>query len=277
MSGAKYFDDNQAINPFMDASVAIDRNKASAEHDAIHHALQTAGIEVVTVWPPRDCQDGVYTANWALVINDVSIMSRLPNARKAEEAYAREVLENLGKTIIEIPDNLRFSGQGDALRCGNYLFCGSDYRTDREVHDFLASSLPLLEVVGLKTVPLLDSNGQPVLNRYSGWPDSIFYDLDLALAVINDELIAWCPEAFTPESQERIRAIEYLDKIEVTYKEATERFALNLVSTGETVIMNEGAVGFQAELQKRGLKTITLSNPELAKGGGSIRCTTLTL
>jgi N-dimethylarginine dimethylaminohydrolase len=67
MSGADYFDDGQAINPFMDKTVKIDIEKAKAEHQAIAGALKSAGVEVKTVSPPKDCQDGVYTANWALV------------------------------------------------------------------------------------------------------------------------------------------------------------------------------------------------------------------
>jgi N-dimethylarginine dimethylaminohydrolase len=74
-----------------------------------------------------------------------------------------------------------------------------------------------------------------------------------------------------------LRALTDVDKIEVSYEEATKAFACNLVSTGKHVIMNAGAINFAAELKKHGLKPILLSNPELGKGGGSIRCTTLTL
>src|SRR4051812_38770061 len=119
MSGADYFDDAAAINPFMDKKVAVDRAKAQAEHDAIRDALQSAGVHVVKVNPPADCQDGVYTANWALVRGDKAVMSTLPNARKGEEPYAEQVLRDLGKTIYKVPDGLHFSGQGDALPCGN--------------------------------------------------------------------------------------------------------------------------------------------------------------
>lgn len=46
MSGATYFDDASAINPYMDDSVAVDRKKAQSEHDAIRKALESAGIHV---------------------------------------------------------------------------------------------------------------------------------------------------------------------------------------------------------------------------------------
>ncbi len=283
MSGADYFSDNQAINAHMDARVAVDINKASSEHKAIKEALIDAGVEVIKVNPPVDCQDGVYTANWALIRGSKAVLSRLPNARKAEEATAEAELRKLGLDIIEVPDELRFSGQGDALPCGNLLFAGSVYRTDPEVHAFLADTLEY-EVISLQTKPLrrLFGRGKPVINKYSGWPDSYYYDIDLALAILKapDDtqpgLIAWCPEAFMKESVSKIRATP-VDKIEISLREAKKAFACNLVSTGETVVMSAFAPHFKAELEKRGLKVITPVIKELGKGGGYIRCTTLTL
>jgi N-dimethylarginine dimethylaminohydrolase len=209
-------------------------------------------------------------------------MSRLPNARKAEEAYAETILRSMGKEIFHVPGEFRFSGQGDALPCGNYLFAGSGYRSDPEAQQFVAETLGY-KLIQLQAVPQLDANNQPVTNASSGWPDSFYYDIDLALSILKPPtdtekgLIAWCPAAFTPESQEILRNFDKVDKIEVSEQEAKEAFACNLVSTGETVIMNAGATEFAAALEARGLQTIRLSNPELGKGGGSIRCTTLTL
>ena len=275
MSDTNYFDDTAAINPYMGGSEPIDKQQAHLEHQAIRTALELANIAVKQIPAPVGCQDGVYTANWALIYGQKAIMARLPNARQAEEAYAVASLQALGKTIVQVPNNLRFSGQGDALPCGQYLFCGSHYRTDLAVHDILANETGL-EVVSLQTVPQIDSAGRPVTNSASGWPDSFFYDIDLALAVIDPNLIAWCPEAFMPASQEKIQALP-IKKIEISLEEATEAFACNLVSTGQIIIMSAHAPRFKAELESRGLQVITPEIKELAKGGGYIRCTTLTL
>lgn len=276
MSGADYFNDGFAINAYMDEQVPVDVTKAVEEHEAIKHALQDAGVEVIQVAPPRGCQDGVYTANWGLCRGDTVVMAALPNKRQAEEPYAADVLSKLGKRLVYVPAGLKFSGQGDALPCGDYLFAGSTYRTDPVVHDFIAQQLGF-QVISLQTVPSLDAAGKPVTNAITGWPDSFFYDIDLALSVISPSRIAWCPDAFTPESQAKIRALSDLDKIEVSYDEATKGFACNLVSTGETVIMSANAPKLQAALEAKGLKTLTPHIAELAKGGGYIRCTTLTL
>lgn len=284
MSGADYFSDQYAINAHMDSSVPIDILAAMEEHAGIRAALETAGIQVTQIAPPESSQDGVYTANWALVRGDKAVLARLPNVRKSEELYAESVLMSQGKQVVRVPDNLRFSGQGDALACGDYLFMGSDYRTDQAAHDFVGHTLGY-EVISLLTIPKRRwfGLGPAVTNKTTGWPDSYYYDLDLALAILRGPtgldrgLIAWCPEAFTPESRARMHVFDGVEKIEVSRAEATNGLACNLVSTGETVIMSAHAPKFQRELEKRGFKVITPKAEELKKGGGFIRCITLTL
>lgn len=276
MSGADHFDDGFAINAHMDDQVPVDLDRAMREHSEIKHCFEQAGIEVVKVDAPANCQDGVYTANWGLVRGNKVVMSNLPNKREAEEPYADKVLRELGKEVVKLPKEFHFSGQGDALPCGNYLFVGTSYRTSAETHPLLARELGF-EVIGLQTIPQLDDNGEPVTNPITGWPDSFFYDIDLAIAVISPELVAWCPEAFLPKSQDRIRSIKDLQKIEVSLDEAMHGFACNLVSTGESVIMSDHAPQLRQKLEARGLKVYTPQVTELLKGGGFIRCTSLTL
>ena len=276
MSGADYMAASSAINPYMVKNAPIDIAGAKAEHAEIQQALQAAGVKVITVTPPPNCQDGVYAANWGLVRGDKAVMASLPQARKDEEAYAEQILHDLGKSIFKLPAGVHFSGQGDALPCGNYLFMGTGYRTDPAAHQFVADTLGY-QVISLRVIPKRNFFGLPTRNKDSGWPDSFFYDIDLALAVIRPGLIAWCPKAFNRTSQAKIRALTDIEKIEVSFKEAKSAFACNLVSTGETVVMSAHAPLFTAALKARGLKVVTPEIKELAKGGGYIRCTTLTL
>ena len=281
MSDANNFSNLQPINPYYHHE-SIDFDKAVFEHNSIQDLLIQAGIAVATVPSPIDSQDGVYTANWALVRGDKAVLSRLPNARHAEEDYAEKILTDLGKTVIRVPDGLKFSGQGDALACGNLLFCGNGYRSDIEAQEFAAEVLGY-ERIQSQTIPQTNKNGNVVINTSSGWADSFFYDIDLALSIIKapdgDQkgLIAYCPEAFTPASRELLANLDTVDKIEISIDEAIHDFAANLVSTGETVIMSAIAPKFAAELRNRGLTVLTPEITELAKGGGYIRCTTLTL
>lgn len=281
MSDANNFNNDQKINPYYHQEL-VDHNKAIKEHKAIRELLIQAGIKVTSVPSPTDSQDGVYTANWALVRGDKAVLARLPNARKTEEAYAEKILISLGKKVVHVPNNLKFSGQGDTLACGNYLFCGSGYRSDAEAQKFVAETLGY-ERVQLQTIPQCDVDGNSVINMSTGWPDSFFYDLDLSLAIIKAPkngqkgLIAYCPDAFTSESRILLAALDGVDKIEVSIAEAQNHFATNLVSTGDTVIMSAHAPLLSAELKRRGMTILSPEITELAKGGGYIRCTTLTI
>ncbi len=281
MSDADNFSNQQPINPYYHQE-PVDLDLAKSEHATIRELLINSGVQVISVASPTDSQDGVYTANWGLVRGDKAVLSRLPGARKTEEEYAENVLKSIGKQIVHIPDGLKFSGQGDALACGDFLFCGSGYRSDAAAQAFAADTLGY-KLIQLQTVSQTDSDGNPKINSSTGWADSYFYDIDLALAIIkspNDDqkgLIAYCPEAFTAASRELLESIDVVDKITVSIDEAKNGFATNLVSTGETVIMSANAPQLASDLRAIGLNVLTPQITELAKGGGYIRCMTLTI
>lgn len=281
MSDALHFSNEQPINPYYHQE-SIDLSQAQAEHTHIRELLQQAGVTIIGVPSPATSQDGVYTANWALVRGNKAVLAHLPTARESEQPHAKQALEALGIEVFELPPHLRFSGQGDALPCGDLLFCGSNYRSDVEAQAIAADVLGYRRIQ-LEAKPQLDSLGQPVTNASSGWPDSFYYDIDLALSIIkapeNSQkgLIAYCPEAFTEESQQILAELDEVDKITVSEHEAKEAFACNLVSTGSTVVMSAHAPELSAELTARGLTLLHPEIKELVKGGGYIRCTTLTL
>ena len=275
VSGADYFSDEYEINPYY-TSNTIDVEKAKAEHSAIIDCFKQAGIEIVKVNPPKGCQDGVYTANWALVKDGTAVMARLPEARKAEEIYAKQCLEAQGIKTVLVPDNHLFSGQGDSLRCSKYLFAGSGYRSDPEAQQFAAETLGL-ELIQLHANPQLNEDGSIHINPFTNHADSFWYDLDLAVSIIDEQTIAYCPGALDEVSNQRIEAITDLNKILVDYEECTKGFACNLVSTGKHVIMSNHAPKLQAELEQRGLICLTPDVTELKKGGGYIRCVSLWL
>lgn len=283
MSDALHFSAEQPINPYYYDS-HTDTELAQSEHDAIRSALTAAGVEVITTSSPSDSQDGVYTANWALVRGEKAVLAHLPNVRRAEEAHAEAVLTSLGKDVIKVPEGLRFSGQGDALMCGDYLFCGSGYRSDEAAQEFAANTLGL-QRIQLRTVPQLDASGEPVVNPISGWEDSFYYDIDLALAILrepSDEspaLIAYCKEAFTEESLSILESLpsDTFEAIIISEEEARNAFAANLVSTGSSVVMTSTAPALKLELEQRGFTVYTPEVRELSKGGGYIRCTSLSI
>jgi N-dimethylarginine dimethylaminohydrolase len=285
VSGANYFTDKDAINALMDSSLDVDVGQAVKEHQSIIKAFKKAGIKVIEVKAPKGMQDGVYTANWALVRAGKAVLARLPNKRKPEELIAKLYLSDLGLEIHELPESIRaYSGQGDSLVLDDVLFIQSPYRTSKAAHLVVKNVLGFKEVYSLTTKPQRWFKFGPARNnKITGWPDSPTFDLDLALAVIkpatenSPPLIAYCPRLFKRPSRKILKDLNGFDKLIISKDEALKAYAPNLVSTGETVIMNSGAPKFKADLVKHGLKVIELDLPELKKGGGSIRCTSLTL
>lgn len=280
MSDALHFSADQEINPYYHDH-NINRDHALHEHDKLREAFEAAGIDIIATSSPTDSQDGVYTANWGLIRDDTAVLARLPNVRRSEEAHAEKIFRSLGKKVLHVPEDWSFSGQGDALPCGNLLFCGQGYRSDVRAQEFAAKELGY-DRIQLQTLPEL-TNGQPCVNPVSGWADSFYYDIDLALSVLrpptldNKGLIAYCPAAFTPESRDFLEDFDLVDKITIDEDEATGAFAANLVSTGETVIMNANAPKLREKIIQSGLAVTAMNFVELAKGGGNARCMSLAI
>ena len=103
MSSARYLDNEQPINPYYTLD-AIDTAAAQAEHDAIRQALTEAGVEVRVVEAPSTSQDGVYTANWALIRQGKAVLARLPRARTTEEDWAERCLRDQGIEVVRVPE-----------------------------------------------------------------------------------------------------------------------------------------------------------------------------
>lgn len=286
MSGAEYMSNALPINPYMDPEEPIDLAKAIKQHQGIQKALQGIGIDVIKRDAPANCQDGIFTANEGLlgIDNQTILMARLPKGREQETPYFANIFNEIGKTVLYLPNpDWYFSGQGDALRYGNYLLAGQRFRTSPgpEVHNFIQKNLGYT-VVSLQAKPLFNAVGEIDINPITGLPNSEFYDIDYAISPIRwptadqSGLLVVCREAFEPESLQKIIALPDTDIIWAPYSEATGVSACNLVSTGEAVVMNAGAPVLEQALKDHGLHVVTTVNDELKKNGGSVRCTTLT-
>ncbi|MCK8675986.1 MULTISPECIES: arginine deiminase-related protein [Streptomyces] len=254
VSDASHFRVDYQINPYMDPTVQPDTEAALAEHQAIVAAHLAAGRKIQYVPSAPECPDMVFTANAAVIRGEVAVLGNPPRERKTEIPYFRAWLEDHRYEIVEAP--YAFSGQGDALACGDLLLAAYGQRTDGRMLPLLADEL------GYEVVPLRTAGER-------------WYDLDLAVGVISPDTLAYCPEALDAPSLRTLRGLG-LELIRVAPEEAA-RFALNLVSDGATVTMTQGAPRLAAELRERGLEVVELDTTELAKGGGGIRCTALAL
>jgi N-dimethylarginine dimethylaminohydrolase len=120
VSDADHFRVDYEINPYMSTDDQPDHTAAVAEHDAIVAAHRGAGRTVERLASAPECPDMVFTANAALVSGRVAVLGNLPEPRRPETPHHRAWLHERGYDVLEAP--YRFSGQGDALPCGELLW-----------------------------------------------------------------------------------------------------------------------------------------------------------
>ena len=126
---------------------------------------------------------------------------------------------------------------------------------------------------GFRTEAAAHSEAQEVL----GHPvvslrlvDPRFYHLDVALAVLDDDNVAYHPAAFSESSR---TVLERLFPDAVIADEADAlAFGLNLVSDGRNVVLNSEATALAVKLAAAGYAPVPVELGELKKGGGSVKC-----
>lgn len=266
----------KGINAHEDPEDQPNVDGAVHEHEAVVVAFKRAGIKIEQVDCPPHCQDGVFTANWGLTWNGRALLSRLPNLRQPEEPVADAALQGAG---FETKRATRlFSGQGDAMIIGgNRVLMGDGFRTDARMAPEIKAWLGLEPIVVKAKPKRYFGFGWPVRNKVTGLWDSYFYDIDIAIAVLRPDLIAVCHDALTSDGRAAIAGLSDVEIIPVSESEAKYALGCNLVSTGATVIMVDEAPQLTEQIEKRGLKTIRLTNHELRKNGGGFRCISLSL
>lgn len=284
---------DKPLNEYTNPKKTVDTDKAQAELDAIADGYRAIGAQVLqfdTLEDSEGLQDVIYTANQAFCLNGRALIANLPYERQNEEALAEQWLKGLGLQTLRMPKELGlFSGKGDALYIPgtNYVLAGSGYRNNIAAHKFLEDTFHV-KVLPIKTKPRRSLFG--IQNDFIGKPyktverdgstlyHSPAYDIDIALGIVKaqtDEhraLVAYAPSLLTLASQQFMREQTIFDTIVVSRREALGAFACNLLSNGQGVVINKKAYGLIAELNYQGLQVVTVTNNEIAKGGGGVHC-----
>ncbi len=252
----RYFDVEYSINPWMDPGKPTDTELAIAQWEWLRDLHLDLGHRVDLLDPVPGLPDMVYAANGATVVAGRALIARFRHRfRRGESAaYAKWFADHGydGVRQARWPNE----GEGDFLLAGSRILAGTGFRTDRRAHEEAAAFFGL-PVVGLTLT------------------DPRHYHLDTALAVLDDETIAYWPEAFTEDSRRRLEQL-YPDAVIASAADAAA-FGLNAVSDGRHVILPQAATRLSAQLRERGFEPIGADLSELLKGGGSVKCCTLEL
>ncbi|HLI77285.1 MAG TPA: arginine deiminase-related protein, partial [Acidobacteriaceae bacterium] len=165
-----------------------------------------------------------------------------------------------GYTVLPLPRELAFEGEGDALFSadGEHLWVGFGTRTMETSHAAVASALQV-RVEGLRLV------------------DPRFYHLDTCFAPLADGSLLYYPQAFDGRSREAIESY-YSPEQRIAVSEADALcFACNAVNLGSTVVMNHTSNELKTALERRGFHVLQTALDEFLKAGGAAKCLVLKL
>lgn len=250
-----YFDVVYAINPWMDPSVAVDRALAMRQWERLRDTYRNLGHTVEVIAPVEGLPDMVFSANGGFLTDGAAVVARFASEQRTAEAdafaawYAAD-----GATTVR--SEHPFEGEGDLLRCGDLILAGYGFRTTREAHAQVAR-VTGREVVSLELV------------------DPRYYHLDVALCPLDEDLVAYLPQAFSADARREIQ-LRYPDAIEVGEEEAAW-LALNGVSDGRRVVLPVQAERFARSLADHGFTPVPVDVSEFLKSGGGVKCMTAEL
>jgi N-dimethylarginine dimethylaminohydrolase len=261
MCTPSHFAVEYAINPWMDPTVPVDADRATAQWDALRHAYLALGHRVDVIDPVHGQPDMVFAANGAITVGGRTYGARFRHAQRGSEAAAfADFLRAQGLDVTE-PTHVN-EGEGDFLALSSVILAGTGFRTSLESHIEAAETLDR-PVVSLQLV------------------DPRFYHLDTALAVLDDgggdapADIAYYPGAFSPHSRRTLRDL-FPDAVQVSEMDALV-LGLNAVSDGRHVVLPTAASEFATTLTARGYQPVPVELGELLKSGGSVKCCTMEL
>ena len=218
-------------------------------------------VELLQLEAQPHSPDLVFTANAALTIGNLAIVSSFRHAeRRREQPLYRAALARAGFATTFLCQTY-FEGAGDALfdRVRPILYAGYGWRSER------GATLQLQEIIGCRVLPLL-------------LVDERFYHLDTALCPLSSGHVLAYMEAFSPHAQTLLRrAVEPGYLIEVSVDDAL-RFACNAVEASpDAVVMHDCSRRLRERLHDAGYRVFRTDLSEFLKGGGSAKCLTLRL
>jgi N-dimethylarginine dimethylaminohydrolase len=254
MCRPEHFDVSYAINPWMDVSRAVDRDLAVRQWETLRETYLALGHEVQLIDPEPGLPDMVFAANGGLVVGGRAIGARFTHPERLAEgpAYYKWLA---GAGLDEVVEPLAVNeGEGDFLVVGDLILAGTGFRTDPLAHGEVQEYFGRL-VISLQLV------------------DPRFYHLDTALAVLDDENVAYFPDAFSRGSLSVLRHL-FPDAALATEADAVV-LGLNAVSDGRNVVLPTAAHDLAEQLRTRGYEPVGVDLSELLKAGGGVKCCTL--
>ena len=243
------------INPWMDPQLPTDTALAVRQWEVLYQTYLDLGFDVHLIDPIDGLPDMVYAANGGFVIHNIAYGASFTYPERQPEGPA--YMDWFASNGFDVREPVEVNeGEGDFLLVGGRILAGTGFRSASNSHQEIA------DIYGREVVSLNLINPS-------------FYHLDTAVAVLDDENIAYLPSAFDAASLAKLNAL-FPDAVLVTEEDAAV-LGLNSFSDGYNVVIASRAKDFERQLRERGYNPIGVDLSELLLGGGGVKCCTLEL
>lgn len=256
MCPPKYFGVSYEINPWMHIENQPNLKLAEKQWKSLKKIFGELKINVDCIDPKKDCPDMVFTANAGVPVGDAFILSNFTyKEREAEVRFFKEFFSKKFKKIIELPEDVKFEGQGEAFFAEKKLFLGCGFRSSKKTKEYIKKYLP--EDVKIIQLNLINPK---------------FYHLDTALQYIGDGNFLVAKDTFSKETLEELKKHGNLIHLS---QEDSDYFAANCIIFKKNIILNNATKELEEKLNKLGFSVIKNNMSEFLKSGGTVRCLSL--
>uniref|UniRef100_A0A914GZF2 Amidinotransferase n=1 Tax=Globodera rostochiensis TaxID=31243 RepID=A0A914GZF2_GLORO len=256
----KHFSVEYAINPWMEAGVVVDQQKAMDQWTELKTSIEREGVHVLTLDQVKGLPDMVFVCNSGLCYRNKLYLSHFRHSQRIGEQkpfaafYKRLGLELYGTDYAHV-----FEGGGDAFFSDQKtLWAGwGGPRTSRKAYEYVQ------RMGDFETVPceLIDPR---------------FYHLDTCLCPVGIDSALWFPPAFSDDTKKEIRR-RLPRAIAVSEAEAMA-FVCNAIAIGRRVISPKGiGTETQMALSSLGYTVQEVEMGEFMKSGGACQCLVMKL
>ena len=188
-----HFNIEYSINPHMLTESGelnkINHPKALRQWEEVRTAFEQTGAEVVVMDGGLNLPDMVFSANHAVVIDNIVVMGnyyskfRQGETKLFEEFYLQNNFEVIKNDFLE---GELFEGTGDAIWNADQsiMFGGYGFRSNKKAYELINKKFDI-KIVPLKLV------------------SEDYYHLDTCFAVLNDDSVAVIKSAFDSDSFKR--------------------------------------------------------------------------
>ncbi len=255
LSPPTYFEIEYVINEWMDINIKVDKSLAEAQWQTLLKTYEELGIKITVLDPIEGLPDLVFPGDAIFLFGDQAIASNFRHEERSQEVPPRaEWFSKQGFTVHSLPEELHFEGNAEAILWNGRLLTGYGLRSDREVYPYLSDILDI-EIVPLRV-------------------HAPYFHLDVAVCPLDDETIAYAPDALGEDSRAMIEALA--PKTIKVSKEEAKRLVVNSIVVEDTVILStKEAPQFCVDLEEHGFKPVALDMGEFYKSGGGVKCLTL--